>query len=1009
MEKISLLKKESQLLLENQELRLRLTEAEETLNAIRNGEVDAIIVNGPDGEKIFSLTSAETPYRIIVEEMNEGAVVLSADGIILYCNRRFAEIVSLSLEQIVGSHFTRFVSESDKQKYDKLLQAGLKGNSSGEIANLKSDGNPLYLHLSFSSLPPELLGDVCIMTADVSDLKQIEEKLRHSYDTLEQRINERTAELKKTIDELANSRFAVMNMMEDALEAKDALEIANKKLKEEVIERNSVADELRIREAYLSAIIENQPGLTWLKNSEGRFLAVNNAFAVSCGKQSATDVVGKTDLDIWSRELAEKYRTDDALVIQNAKSISVEELIQVKGEAKWFETFKTPVKDSNGIIIGTTGYSRDITERKHAENQLRKLSRAVDQSPTSIIITDTEGNIEYVNPKLIEISGYQLSEVLGKNPRIFSSGEKLKSEYKILWDKLSEGKEWHGEFHNKKKNGELYWEYASISPILNINGDVTNYLAVKEDITEKKQQDEIIFQTNEQFRAVWENSFEAMRLTDSKGNIVSVNQAFAKLFEKHLDELIGENFNVVYSDDDLDSVDHYIVNFSSRKIKSQFEAELDLWNGKKLWAELSNSFIVLKDKSTLLLSIFRDISEKKKAVNEIIKAKEKAEEMNRLKSSFLSNMSHELRTPLIGILGFAEILKLDLPDEENKEYAKVIFESGTRLKETLNLILDLSKLEAESFKLNSEEIELTSYIPTLVKVFEKLAKTKGIELNLITGEELLYSNLDKVLLDSIINNMLNNALKYTRKGKVTVEINKITNKEKLNVEILVKDTGIGISAGNLSVIFEPFRQVSEGWGRNYEGTGLGLTIVKKYVEVMNGTITVESKVGVGSTFIVQFPLIKLMSKKSEIVSTGTKEENYKIETTKISKPSILYVEDDIVSQKVIIAMVSNYYGIECIETGEKAIEMVSKKKYDIILMDINLLGNLNGIETAQKIKKIKGYLDTPIVAVTAYAMVGDKEKMLREGCTHYISKPFSKVELLPLLTEALSPLNINEK
>ncbi|MEI6677479.1 MAG: ATP-binding protein [Mariniphaga sp.] len=189
-------KTEKQLLLENEELRASLAEAKETLEAIRNGEVDAIIVSGLGGEKIFSISSAETPYRVIIEEMNEGAVVLSADGVVLYCNRRFAELLSVAPEQIVGSWFNQIFPENDIQKCNDLLQAGLKGKTSVELTYIKDENTPpVHLHLSFSSLPPELLGDVCVMVTDISDLKQKEEELRRSHETLEQQVIERTAEL----------------------------------------------------------------------------------------------------------------------------------------------------------------------------------------------------------------------------------------------------------------------------------------------------------------------------------------------------------------------------------------------------------------------------------------------------------------------------------------------------------------------------------------------------------------------------------------------------------------------------------------------------------------------------------------------------------------------------------------------------------------------------------------------------------------------------------------------
>ncbi|TAL60134.1 MAG: PAS domain S-box protein, partial [Bacteroidetes bacterium] len=268
MEKKSIDKIKNQLLFENEELRTQLAKANEPLIAIHNGEVDAIVISGSDGEKVFSLTSAETPYRVIVEEMNEGAVVLSADGLILYCNRRFAEIISVSLEQMVGSYLTRFIAERDRPKYDLLLQAGLKGKGSGEITYIIHNSDPAHLHLSFSPLPQDMLGDVCIMAADISELKQKEEEVHPSYETLEQRVIERTAELTKSIAELAVSRLAAMNMMEDTVKAKNTLEISNKKLFEEIAERKYMEKEIQRLNAGLEKSVTDRTAQLQAVNKE---------------------------------------------------------------------------------------------------------------------------------------------------------------------------------------------------------------------------------------------------------------------------------------------------------------------------------------------------------------------------------------------------------------------------------------------------------------------------------------------------------------------------------------------------------------------------------------------------------------------------------------------------------------------------------------------------------------------------------------------------------------------
>jgi two-component system, cell cycle sensor histidine kinase and response regulator CckA len=363
-----------QLFQEIEELRIRLKEAEETISSIRSGEVDAIVVSGLQGEQVFTLTSAERAYRVLIEEMNEGAIVLSADGIILYCNRRFAELLSVPLEQIAGSNFTRFIAESDKPKYEILLQAGLKGKSNGEITCLIHHSNPLHLYLSFSPLPPDMSGDVCIMASDITELKQKEEELRHAHDTLEQQVAERTATLTETIGELAASRLAAINMMEDAVEAKKTLESAHKELIKENTERKLADEALRESEEKYRTLVENIPQKIFTKDRRSVFVSCNENFARDMGIRPE-QFIGKTDYDFFPKELADKYRSDDMRIMETGETEGIEDQYILGGEKVWIYTVKTPVRDKKGNIVGILGIFSDITERKNLEARLLQAQK----------------------------------------------------------------------------------------------------------------------------------------------------------------------------------------------------------------------------------------------------------------------------------------------------------------------------------------------------------------------------------------------------------------------------------------------------------------------------------------------------------------------------------------------------------------------------------------------------------------------------------------------------------
>ncbi len=414
-------------------------------------------------------------------------------------------------------------------------------------------------------------------------------------------------------------------------------------------------------------------------------------------------------------------------IFQSEKRVSNEyTAVKVDGTRFPAMIFANPII-REGKPIGARGILVDISQRKQDEDQIRKLSTAVEQNPSSIMITDLEGKIEYVNPKFTELTGYNLSEVVGIKPSILSSGATPLSEYKQLWDLILSGKEWRGEFLNKKKNGELYWESALISPIKDSSGNTTHFLALKEDITAQK----------------------TMRL-------------------------------------------------------------------------------------------------------ELLAAKEKAEESDRLKTEFLAQMSHEIRTPLNIILSYSSLLK-----EETKELTGDKFDSifssidsaGKRLLRTINSILNMSALQSGNLKINYSSVDVALLIKNLLVEFSNAADQKGIKLFYNTIPENTTIVTDEFIVTEILQNLIDNAIKYTEKGEVEIVIC-YDDLQRLNID--VSDTGIGISQIYLSKLFHPFTQEEGGYSRRYEGNGLGLALVKSYADLLGAEIGVHSQKGVGSTFSIIF-------------------------------------------------------------------------------------------------------------------------------------------------------------
>lgn len=536
------------------------------------------------------------------------------------------------------------------------------------------------------------------------------------------------------------------------------------------------------------------------------------------------------------------------------------------------------VRNGNHYPIKVYGTIHDITEQKLAQKKITQLSRAVEQSPNSVSITDLDGNIEYVNSKLIEITGYTSEELIGKNPRIFSSGEMPKSTYEILWKALKSGNEWRGEFHNKRKNGELYWEYAAISPIKAGSEDYTNYLAVKQDITNEKEIDK-----------------------------------------------------------------------------------------------------------QLKLSL------------------QKAEDSDKLKSTLLANMSHEFRTPMNGILGMASLLKEEVSTAEQKNMVEQINRSATRLMTTLHSVLELAQLESgENFTIT--KMNLNSELCNLYNKFKKRVFAKNLFFELDLGVMDVFIDGNVQLLQELTSHLIDNAIKFTNIGGITISI-KINEDSGQSIAILtIKDSGIGISEDNCSIIFNEFRQVSEGYSRSYEGIGIGLTLVKKIASLMNWDISVQSKIDQGSSFILRIPVketIEIQPENAKYIFQETQSNSKAPIVGSKEKKKLLYVEDNEINSFVVEKYIDSDYSYDNAKNAIEAIEKVNANNYDIILMDINLGLGMDGTALAKVIKEIQGYSLIPIVAVTGYAMGNDKNNLLNDGMTDYLAKPFRRDELITILNKYL--------
>jgi len=634
-------------------------------------------------------------------------------------------------------------------------------------------------------------------------------------------------------------------------------------------------------------------------------------------------------------------------------------------------------------------------------NSEEKHRLLIEHSHDIIYMLTKEGVFTFVSPAWTILLGHPANMVVGKSFQQFVHPDDIPA--CLLWlQKVIETRQRQEgiEYRVRHADGTWFWHTSSAVPIKDDNGEIIEFEGTARDITERKLAEKKLRQSEEKYKVITEQSPIAIELYDETGSLISVNPACLELFgvgdiNEIMQFSLFDDPNITAerkSDLKQGKNVHYEVLFDFDKV-----TELNLYTTSKSGQIMLDVIITIirnDDIITGYLSQIQDITERKQAEKTLVTAKESAEENDRLKSSFLANMSHELRTPLSGILGFSELLGTQLQNKESRDMAIRINESGNRLLNTLNLVLDLSRIEANMQKVHRTTVDVNNLLQSAVELFEPAAAAKGLKLTFTPNIPELFMLTDGNMLEHTFNELINNAIKYTDTGSITVITNMLIADEDSRIIIEVRDTGIGISKDNQAAAFDAFRQVSEGLGRSFEGTGLGLTICKKYINLLGGEIMLESDLGCGSSFSVSFPADTLHPEQgnnaAEIDTTPPKATQ---EGEPQQLPKVLLVDDDDMTPLLVIQMLQGVVEIDYAATGAEGVSLLTDNTYVMFLLDINLKIGLSGFDVLNEIRKLPKYESTPIIAITAYAMMGDKEVFLSQGFTDYISKPFTGSKL----------------
>jgi PAS domain S-box-containing protein len=507
-------------------------------------------------------------------------------------------------------------------------------------------------------------------------------------------------------------------------------------------------------------------------------------------------------------------------------------------------------------------------------------------------------------------------------------------------------------------------------------------------------------ESERRFSEMLKNTMLFSIIIDAQARITFCNKSLLNASDYDPEKITGKKFFDVFIDEE--SRDKIEIDFrqlmKGEEVLLNYEYNIMLRNGSKLLVSWNST--ILRDENgivTGMASIGENITKRKLTETELVQARIKAEESDRLKSIFLANMSHEIRTPMNAIMGFSTFLgEKGIDESERTQYIDIIRSSSDRLLQLINDILDLSKLEAKQLTIINSECSLPEILARRLESFRKselLLKKPEIDLILNIPEALENTKFlsDGNRVQQVLDNLISNAIKYTEKGIIETGCSIKKDNGMMVIEFYVKDTGIGISGGMRSLVFERFRQVEEG--RFHEGAGLGLSISKGIVDLLGGKIWFESEYNAGSVFYFTIPYI--VPEMSSDISTDTTEL-----LTDIRGKHIIIADDDYNSFRYLQLLLKGHNGnITHAENGKVLLDMVQRSVPDLILLDINM-PVLSGYEFLKDIKAAG--LNIRIIAQTAYAMPDEKERCLSAGCHGYISKPISKTDLFKVINAVLS-------
>jgi PAS domain S-box-containing protein len=805
-------------------------------------------------------------------------------------------------------------------------------------------------------------------------------------------------------------------------------------------------------------ILDNIPYLAWFKDVSGRYIMVNEEFARAY-QLDVEHILGKSDVDLCPPEKAAEFTRTDREVIQTGKRLFVEQVEVLAKGRTLFETYKTPVFDAAGNLVGISGISRDVSESTWMEKVLRnreeQFSALLQNSSDAISIIDDEGRIIFESAEKNKISDFDKGELLGKPYFETVHPDDIAGVMHTFHEALSNPlKQIKREYRSLHKNKRWIYVESIFSNQLE-NPAIRGVIVNSRDITDRKMaelkervyHDNLIFLSNsalellglsskdqiyhyitEKLGVFLENAvviFTSLDLEKKLGIVESVSglenfrEELGRIISK---PLLGMSFPLMEGTPDTEHAGTVLVrtdDFLESGIgpigPEQIALLKDQLHIHKVYdismvrdnvplgyitiVTLNKSIIKFKHIIETFVHQVSVVLQRSQLEYELITAKNKAEESDKLKTAFLANMSHEIRTPMNGILGFAEMLNdKTLSSVNRKKYLEIINSNGKMLINLIDDIIDFAKIESGQVNIVQDDISLNNLLNQVHSTFlaSRLKRNKSrvrIVIRKSFPDDKAFIRTDPIRLRQILMNLVGNALKFTHKGQVEFGYSL---KDSKTLLFFVKDTGIGIPADKLDLIFERFMQADSSPSRRYGGSGLGLAISKGLVELCGGVMWAESTPDVGSTFYFTLPFQPVIRKPEPTRENAPARAKYNWEGR-----LFLIAEDDKFSYKFLEGFLKqNHADVIRAADGHEAVEICrNNDQIDLILMDIQM-PEMNGLTATEEIKKFNQTV--PIIAQTANAISEERQRCIRAGCDDFITKPVNIAELYVKIDKWLS-------